>query len=249
VELSWTTFILEIINFLVLVWILKRFLYQPVLDVIAERRKSIEARLNEAHTIEHDAEALKEQYNGRLAAWESERRRARDELTRQIEQERARQLEDLRGVLEREREKARVSGERELAEQKRATQEQALRQAAAFSSRLLREASGPELEERLLGLLIEGLQGLSEEQLSRLREHSGDPANQIDVASAYPLSADQRERLTAAIGKVFGTTPAIQFREDSQLLAGLRIVIGAWVLAVNVRDELTGFTELSLVAN
>jgi F-type H+-transporting ATPase subunit b len=249
VELSWSTFVLEIINFLVLVWILKRFLYQPVLDVIAQRRKSIETKLDEAHAIEHEAEALKEQYNGRLAAWESERRRAKDELDGQIEQERARQLEDLRGSLEREREKARVSGERELAEQARAIEEQALRQAAEFASRLLREASGPELEERLLGLLIDGLHGLSQEQLDRLREHCGDPATEIEVASAYPLSAAQRERLTAALGAAFATSPRIAFREDAQLLAGLRIVIGAWVLAVNVRDELTGFTELSLAAD
>lgn len=248
-ELSWSTFVLEIINFLVLVWILKRFLYQPVLDVIAQRRKAIEDRLSQAHTMEREAAALKDQYNGRLAAWESERRQARDELARQIEQERAHQLEDLHGALDREREKARVAGERALAEQKRVIEEQALRQAAEFSSRLLREASGPELEERLLGLLIEGLQGLSPEQLARLREHCGDASTRIDVASAYPLSSEQRERLTTAFGKAFGVPPALEFREDAQLLAGVRIVIGAWVLAVNVRDELTGFTELSLAAD
>ena len=36
--LSWPTFILEIVNFLVLVWILKRFLYQPILQAIEERK-------------------------------------------------------------------------------------------------------------------------------------------------------------------------------------------------------------------
>ena len=42
-ELSGSTFVLEIINFLILVWILKRFLYKPVLGVIAKRRKSMTA--------------------------------------------------------------------------------------------------------------------------------------------------------------------------------------------------------------
>ena len=37
-QIDWTTFALEIINFLVLVWILKRFLYRPVLDTLARRR-------------------------------------------------------------------------------------------------------------------------------------------------------------------------------------------------------------------
>jgi len=47
-ELSWSTFLLEIINFLVLVWILKHFLYKPVLDVIARRRSGIEKTLADA---------------------------------------------------------------------------------------------------------------------------------------------------------------------------------------------------------
>ena len=51
-ELSWSTFFLEIINFLVLVWILKRFLYKPVMDVIARRREGIEA-----HRLEQRAAA------------------------------------------------------------------------------------------------------------------------------------------------------------------------------------------------
>ena len=50
-ELSWSTFILEAINFLVLVWILKRFLYKPVLDVIERRKAGIEK-------IQADAKAL-----------------------------------------------------------------------------------------------------------------------------------------------------------------------------------------------
>ena len=47
-ELTWSTFILEIINFLILVWILKRFLYKPVMDAIAKRRASIEQSMQDA---------------------------------------------------------------------------------------------------------------------------------------------------------------------------------------------------------
>ena len=52
-ELNWSTFVLEIVNFVVLVFILQRFLYRPVLAVIERRRKSVEDRLSEAHRIRH----------------------------------------------------------------------------------------------------------------------------------------------------------------------------------------------------
>ena len=50
-ELDWTTFILEIINFLVLVWILHRFLYQPVMNVIAQRRAHHRAYREIGHVV------------------------------------------------------------------------------------------------------------------------------------------------------------------------------------------------------
>jgi len=76
-DLSWSTFVLEIINFLVLVWILKRFLYKPVLDVIARRRAGIEKSMADAEALHADAEKLQEQYEDRLAVWDQERLQAR----------------------------------------------------------------------------------------------------------------------------------------------------------------------------
>ena len=60
-EFDWTTFTLEIINFLILVWILKRFLYRPILDVIAKRRAGIEKTLADAQRIETEAIEIKQQ--------------------------------------------------------------------------------------------------------------------------------------------------------------------------------------------
>ena len=67
-ELDWTTFLLEVINFLILVWLLKRFLYQPVLEVIGKRRQKIQAELLQAATTQDQASQLKEQYEKRIPA-------------------------------------------------------------------------------------------------------------------------------------------------------------------------------------
>jgi F-type H+-transporting ATPase subunit b len=244
-ELNWSTFLLEIINFLVLLWILKRFLYQPVLDVIARRRKTIEGQLAEAHRLQGEADSLKAQYEDRLADWERERRQAKDVLTRQLDEERARQLSALQATLDQEREKNRVAETRRHAEQQRAVEHQALQLGAAFSSRLLGQTSGPELEGRLLTLLLEELSGLSEQQTTGLRQQWGEPPRSIVVSSAFTLSAEQRQRLEVALHTVSGLSVPVRFINDETLLAGLHIVIGAWVLAANVRDELKGFAEFA----
>jgi len=247
VELNWSTFLLEIINFLVLVWILKRFLYRPVLEVINKRRSSIEQSLTESQRLHDEAQALKGQYEGRLADWEKERNQARETLAQELDKERTRQLEALQASLEQEREKSRVARDRQHAEQLRAIEHDALQQGAVFASRLLGQACGAELETRLLDILLDQLGQLSEEQTSALRQQWGEAPDCIQVGSAYPLSDAQRQRLESALHRASGLDVPIDYVRDAELLAGLRIVIGAWVLAANVRDELQGFTEFARV--
>ena len=67
-ELDWTTFVLEVLNFLVLVWLLKRFLYRPVLAVIEARRAETANKLDGAEAVRREAQALKDEYTGHLAS-------------------------------------------------------------------------------------------------------------------------------------------------------------------------------------
>lgn len=67
-QIDWTTFTLEIINFLVLVWILQRFLYRPVLNALDKRAARMRQQAEDAADARTKAEALKQQYETRLEA-------------------------------------------------------------------------------------------------------------------------------------------------------------------------------------
>lgn len=244
-ELNWSTLLLEIINFLILVWILKHFLYRPVLAVIAKRRAGIEEELRQAQQREDEAQALKAQYKDRMTDWEQERQTARDALADELEQERARQLQQLHKELEQEREKARVTEQRRRNEAIRETEHQALLHSTTFANRLLSQAAGPELHQRLLELLLQDLATLSEEQLNAIKSSWGEPPQRIDIASAFALSDDQQQRLQQAISNATGLDVPLHYAQQSDLIAGLQITIGAWVLQLNVRDELKGFAEFA----
>jgi len=244
-ELNWSTFLLEIFNFLVLVWILKRFLYQPVLDVISRRRAAIENQLAEAEQHHVDADALKEQYEHRLADWEQERQKAMDKLLHEIEENRLQQLENLKTELAQEEEKNRVARSRQDKQVIREIEQRALQQGAEFASRLLAEAAGPELENRLFDLLLDDLSVMSADQISVLANKWGESPERILVTSAYPLADDKRHQLEDTLSRVTGLTVPVHYEQDAELLAGLNITIGAWVLQLNVRDELQGFTKFA----
>jgi F-type H+-transporting ATPase subunit b len=246
VELNWTTFVLEIINFLVLMWILQRFLYKPVLAVIARRRAGIEQSLDDARQMRAEARELQQKYEGRLSDWEQERQQARAKLQQEIEAERTRLQKELETALSAERKKAEVAEQRRLQDSLRKGEETALQHGAQFATSLLQAAAGPELEARLLELLLSELQQLPQERLATLRAGWAEPA-EIHVSSAFPLNNDQRQRLQQALAETTQLDAPLQFAEDAALLAGLRITIGAWVLGVNLRDELKSFAELGPV--
>ena len=240
-ELNWSTFLLEILNFLVLLWILKRFLYQPVLDTIAKRRDGIEQTLANAQTIRSEAVALQSQYESRLNQWNEEREAAREALRREISEERDRQLAALEVELMREREKARVLDEKLRADAVRKYQEASLEIGARFVARLLAELTGPELEASLFEMAMRQLDSLPGERLTAIRQACEETPEEAEVATAYPLDGQHRQRLAEKLGGLLGMPVACRFVEDSQLLAGLRITIGPWVFLANLQEELKSF--------
>jgi len=244
-ELSWSTFLLEMINFLVLVWILKHFLYQPVLKVIARRRGEIDEQLDESRRLEAEAEQLKSDYENRLEDWEKERQRLRDELMKELETQRAQQLEALKAELSDEREKARVAESRRQADAARETEQQALQQAAQFAARLLGQAAGPELEARLTDIMLDELERISDKRADAIGKQWGNPPTAIRVESAFSLGEERQRQLETQLKALLDLDLPVNFEQNPELLAGLQVTVGAWVMQVNLRDELKGFAEFS----
>lgn len=241
-ELDWTTFILEIINFLVLVWILKHFLYRPVLKVIARRRTQIEESLSEARDIRQQALVFKEQFEGRLADWKTERETAYAKLMEEVAAERQRLMAEVAKAMDEERAKRKAIEERQQQEWLRAAAEQGVAQGQAFAARLLERLAGPELEAGLFGLLLQGLSQLPEQQRKDLAA-AADREAKLDVLSAYPLGAEQRGELAAAMQALLSRELPAEFGEQSDLVAGFLITVGPWVMHANLRDELKFFEK------
>jgi F-type H+-transporting ATPase subunit b len=245
VELNWSTFVLEIINFLVLVWILARFLYRPVMEVIEKRQAGIEQRLAEADERNERAGQLLAQCEQRVALWQQERQQARESLSQEIAAERDQRMAELHDKLQQERERLAAAEARRRADAERKMEESAVRQGARFASRLLEAASGPDTQARLVDLLLTELRRWSPERIAELQKEFGNSGTAMLVTSAFPLPDEDRRKLQQALAELAGAGTPVRFEQDSGLVAGLRVCIGARVLAANVRDELRGFADLA----
>ncbi|WP_139558557.1 F0F1 ATP synthase subunit delta [Methylotetracoccus oryzae] len=235
------TFLLEVINFLILVWILGRFLYRPVAAVIEERRRAIASSLNEAAAQVARSEALERQYAERLSAWEQEKRLAREQWLADLNVEKTRLMDAFRQGLEAERQQADILAQRRLSAQQSDLEQQSLELGGRFAARLLERVAGPELEARLLDLFIDDLSQVPEERWEAVTAQGGDGGGRARLMSAFPLGEQQRADLQQALSAQLGHPIACDFITDPGLIAGLRFELGPLLLHANLHDELEFF--------
>ena len=241
-ELSWTTFILEIINFLVLVWVLKRLFYAPVKRVIAARRAAVEKTLSDAESSKREAQELQSRYEGRLREWELEKERQKEAFRKELSEERAKQLKLTEILVAEEREKAKAQQKKKDAERRITEEREAMNQALEFTSRVLKDVSCPELEGKIVDLVTKQLSSAEGESLPSAAAQSWGHGATVRVRSAYSLTEPQRHTLTTVLKSRLGTDVPIEFAVDQNLLAGVEIMVGSYVLRANLRDELQYFS-------
>lgn len=244
-QFDWTTFILEIVNFLVLLWIMQRLIYRPVLAMLDARQQRIRTQIDQAGQLRAEAEALRQQYQSQLADWQRERELARDALEAELAQLRDQALEDLKQIQADDEAKQRVRNEALIASRQSILIREAVDTAYRQASAMLLRLASPHLTGAITEIFLEDLRRLSDEQQASLRKAAASSiaASSAEIVCAHPLTAVAQSTLTATLAASAGTALSFTIREDSSLIAGLRVVVGECQLHANLADELAFFRQ------
>ena len=242
-QIDWITVAAQIVNFLVLVWLLQRLLYRPVTRAMEQRAAAIRDNFDEA--ARREAEALAEADRLRLAQQELERQRAEMLAAAQAE------AHDLRQRLEAEARDA-VAGRRAAWEdqlsREQATflselQREAAGHVARLSRRVLRDLAGADLEPAIAETFLSRLAALEGETLENLRAaaHGGGAA--VTIASAFDLSEALRDRLAAAVRDRIAADVQVAFETDPEMICGIRLKVRGETLHWSVDAYLDDLEE------
>lgn len=240
---DWTTFILEILNFLILLWILQRLIYKPVLTLLDARQRRIQTQIDEAERLRAEAEALKVLYQDRLAAWQQERETACHALDDELSQRRTAALNELQYLKSDEEAKARARNQAFASAEHVVLLREATRRAYAQSAAMLERLATPALTHAIVEACLQDLHDLDETQRTSLCQAANHSMAEktATLISAHPLTTQQVTALTTALCSVTGNALSLALHEDDSLIAGLRIVIGEYELDANLADELAFF--------
>lgn len=243
-ELSLTTFVFEIVNFLVLIWILKRLFFAPIRRAIENRKAVVAKTLEDATKMRREAQELQTRYEDRLKEWEKEKTQARQELEKRLAEEQARRLKEIETSVRAAQAKMQAQIEKDAAAYREREEHEGLKYGLEFVSRLLGGFSSPELESRIVNMTLDHIR--RNDQILAAPEAVIEPQSQIVlVRTAFELPETEKQAILKLVKPIEGTKPPIEFSTDPKLVAGMEITHGSMVLRANLRDELIYFSEVT----
>jgi F-type H+-transporting ATPase subunit b len=245
--IDWFTVIAQVINFLVLVWLLKRFLYRPILNAIDAREQGVAAELADADEKRVLAEIQYQQYLKINVELDSQKISRLNELAMQVENERGRLLDEVRLESEGLRSNLQAALKSEQLNLKVALSNGAREEVFAIARQVLGDLADESLEARMTGLFVKRLRLLSADERTTLKSAFKGSAESPDqfllVRTAFTLAAEQCALIETTIKDVLGNSLPIQFVIEADLISGIELSANGQKVAWSIAEYFSSLTK------
>ena len=232
--IDWFTVLAQIINFLILIYLLKRFLYGPIIRAMEEREKKMTAAMDRAKDAEKEAERMSLELERERQALISSKERLLAEAKAEVDAWRESKLKASKEEIEALRKSwmDRLNDDRQtfLNALKRRIAEQII----VISDKVLKDLANENLEQQIIKVFLEKVSEKKDEFVEK------DLNRTVSIQSGLPLSEDQVQGIRERIGQLFSLTSPIQFDISADLGMGIQFIAGdrkvAWNLAEYLED-------------
>jgi F-type H+-transporting ATPase subunit b len=239
--IDWFTVVAQAVNFLVLVWLLQRFLYKPILHAMETREQTIASQLSEAekHKVEAEADSMKfrrareEFEKEKLALWrqvETDAEGVRQQLREKIRQE-----------IEATRQKWREALVDEQAAFKAELDQGICREVFSIARNVLTDLAGTDLEERIAAIFIRRLEELNADEKEKLLSILGQNKQPAVIRSGFALPARARDAVEEAVDRLkpAGADPTIRYEIAPELVGGIELAADGRKVCWTIADYLS----------
>lgn len=235
--IDWFTVAAQLVNFLILLALLRHFLYRPLLRAVAERERHLKSIQDAADTARQQAEAEAARLAAEREAVAKQRQQVLDLAMADAQAERRHLLDGARREAEQMQQQWQQALASEFGQIRHDIVVRTLQEVYAVSGRLMSELAGTELESRMAVALV-----------ARISDHAdvfADVARSTEwlVRSAFELSPASQQLVQRAIHAISPDAQNIRYEQEPGLLCGLELRAGGHRLAWNAADYLQDLQE------
>jgi F-type H+-transporting ATPase subunit b len=233
------TLLFQIINFIVLLFILKRVLYKPLKEIIEKRRNIIEKNISEAEKIKEEAMEMHAANQQEMEKLKELKRELTDKMKEEVEAEKGVILADAEKEAQKLIEKKQVLFDTEKRRLETELKSQALEIVETFCTRLLRDISNEDLHRALFTRLKAEIPRLTED----IKNAYGDNEIKIELLSAYPLSEADMQEIENEFATRLNKKVSFEAVLDADLIGGLRIRALDKVYDASLKGQIQTFRD------
>jgi F-type H+-transporting ATPase subunit b len=236
--IDWFTVVAQVINFLILVWLMKRFLYGPILRAIDAREKKIAAELADADAKRAEAKKERDDFAQKNATLDGQRADLINKAKNEAETMKVRLVKEARQAADELTAKRKDSMKTEAAKLNQSLIQRAQQEVFSIARKTLTDLAGASLEERMSATFTERLRNISGTAKSELAEAVKSATQPGIIRSAFSLPEEQRNAIQQAVNETFAADVYLRFETEPEVISGIELTTGGKKLAWSIADYL-----------
>jgi F-type H+-transporting ATPase subunit b len=236
--INWFTVVAQLINFLILVWLLQHFLYKPIVNAIDAREKGIAAQLADAKSKVEAGQKERDDFQHKNETFDKDRAALLTKAEGDAKTERQRLIDQAQKDADALRAKRQQSLQTEQRNLNQAIVRWTQNQVFAIARKTLADLASTCLEERMADVFVARLRALTGAPKDQLASALKAPPQTAIIRCAFDLPPAQQSFIETAINETFGTKPTIQFQTVPELVCGVELSANGQKVAWSIADYL-----------
>ena len=241
--IDWFTVGAQLLNFLVLAWLLKRFLYRPILDALDAREQRIAAELADADAKRAEANKERDEFQHKNEAFEQQRAALLSKATDEAKVERARLLDEARQAADALSTKRQETLRNEAHNLNQAISRRTQQEVFAIARKALSDLATTGLEERMGEVFTRRLRALDDQAKEGFVKSLKSGTEPALVRSAFELPAEQRAVIQNALNETFSAEIRVKFETEPDLVSGIELTTNGQKMAWSIADYLASLEK------
>lgn len=234
-QINWFEILAQIINFFIILFILQKLLYKPVMAAMETRQERILKSQIEADEEMARAKELMDEYSAKIADIDQEKREILDEARKEAEEKREDLLEDYRLEAKTKRKAYLKEVEDEKDNFMESLAKRLGENAVKIASHILSTISSKELEDEVFKSFERDLKGLresiSDDRLLEDQRH-------ISLSSAREMTQDEKNKVEEILRDQIGNFENISYKVNNDLIIGYELNLDTHTVQTSIKNYL-----------
>lgn len=242
-HIDWFVFLAQIFNFLLLMYLLKRFLYGRIIKAMDDREAKIAARFAEAEELKVKANEAAQLYEKRNQVLNEKKEVMLNEATMAADAKRKELMEKVREEVDAVKTRWQDMLVREQDAFFYDLRQRAAKQLYATARKALSDLADADLEDRIVDEFLRRIQALDAEKSIQMRKAISGGGNQVTIQSAFVIQAPRQAQIEEVLKKQITNGFKIRYLREPDIVSGIEMRVNGHKIAWSLNEYLETLVE------